>query len=195
MTINGGLDPQAGFALKLVLVGGRVSDEEGLGSFKVTYGTDNNLKLDEFQASALTYGLWTGAWDLAGFGDTDFNADPDRDGIRNGLEYALGMDPLTSDAALAPTVSVLNVSGSKYLALTYVRQAGVNLPTDLLFAVERSTNLSAPNGGWSPTGVIEQSVTTGPEAGFETVVVRSSTPMGTPGVKSEFLRLSVTLTP
>ena len=108
------------------------------------------------------------------------------------MEYALGMDPLTPDPNLLPIVSVIEVLSAKYLALTYVRQAGVNTPTDVSMAVERATDLTGSGSDWSIAGVIQQSITPGPEAGFETVVMRSATPIGTPGVAKEFLRFKVT---
>ena len=145
--------------------------------------------LDDFQASALTYSLWQTAWSFASVPAKDFNADPDHDGATNGMEYALGMNPLASDADLLPVVSIINVSGVNYLALTYVRQAGVNTPSDLTFSVERSTN---PSTGWTITGVVQHSINPGPDTGFETVVVRSTTPVGSPGNEIEFLRLKVT---
>ena len=171
------------------LTGNRVADADGLGSFRVTYGTTNSVVLDDFQATALTFAVWQSAWSIASGESGDFDADPDHDGADNGLEYGLGMDPMTSDADLLPVVSIIDVSGMNYLALTYVRQAGVNTPTDLTFAVERSTN---PSSGWSAAGVLQQSATPGPGTGFETVIMRSTTPVGAPGNEIEFLRLKVT---
>jgi len=170
------------------LTGDRITTTNGQGSFKATYGTNNNLVLDDYQPSALTFPVWQSAWALTGE-TSDFNADPDNDGAENGLEYALGMDPMNSDADLLPVVSIINVSGVNYLALTYVRQSGVNIPTDLVFAVERSTT---PGGSWSTTGVVQQSITPGPGTGFETVIMRSASPVGAIGNEIEFLRLSVT---
>lgn len=174
------------------LVGSRVLTNDGFGSFRVTYGTTNNLVLDNFQATALTYPLWQTAWNFASGGDSAFNAAPRGDGIPNGIKYALGMSPLTSSPELLPTVSIINVSGVQYLALNYVRPTGVNLPTDINYAVERCTDLNSPGGGWSTSGVVQQSVTPGPDAGFETVVVRSTTPFGTLANSQEFLRFRAT---
>ena len=94
---------------------------------------------------------------------------------------------------LLPVVSVVNVSGVDHIALTYVRQAGVNAPSDVIFSTERSTDWTLPGNGWSTSGVVQHSVTPGPEAGFETVVMRSLTPRGGAGHETEFLRLKVTL--
>ena len=174
------------------LVGNRILEQTGFGSFKATYGTNNNLVLDDFQAAALTYPMWKSAWAFATTADNDFSADPDRDGVSNGMEYALGMNPLVSDAHLLPVVSVVNVSGVDHIALTYVRQAGVNAPSDVIFSTERSTDWTLPGNGWSASGVVQHSVTPGPEAGFETVVMRSLTPRGGAGHETEFLRLKVT---
>ena len=174
------------------LVGNRILEQTGFGSFKATYGTGNSLVLDDFQAAPLNYPLWQTAWNFATVGDKDFSATPAKDGIPNGIKYALGLDPLAQGNGFLPTVSVVDLSGVKYLALTYVRATGVNVPTDIITEVERSTDPSAPGGGWSTAGIVQHSVTPGPQAGYQTVVMRSTTPIGTPRVEQEFLHLKVT---
>ena len=174
------------------LIGNRVFEQDGYGSFQASYGTNNNLVLNDFEAAPLSYPLWQTAWNFADTSDEDFNATPADDGIPNGIKYALGLDPLAQAADLLPIVSILNVSGTNYLALTYVRPTGVNAPADLVCEVERSTDLTLPGGGWSSSGVVQQAVTPGPDAGYETVVMRSSTPVGAPGITREYLHLKVT---
>jgi hypothetical protein len=67
--------------------------------------------------------------DLARIGEA---ADPDGDGMANLLEYALGLDPLTPDAAGGPTVSIQEDPNNRlrYLRMTYrqsVSATGVEL--------------------------------------------------------------------
>lgn len=173
------------------LIGDRVFTEDGFGSFRVMYGGDNNLVIGEFQATALTYPLWVTAWDFENPGDADFGADPDFDGVLNGVEYSLGMNPLLPDVELLPSTSIVTVSGLQYLALTYERPIGANEPTDITYEVKRATTLSPSD--WLASGLVGHSVTPGSEPGFESVTVRSTTPIGTPNSSREFLRLAVEL--
>lgn len=67
-------------------------------------------------------------------------ADPDRDGIKNTLEYAFDLDPLATDGASAMTVA----AAGGLAAITFPRHPG---RTDLKYEAEVSNGLS--NGGWS----------------------------------------------
>ena len=68
-------------------------------------------------------------------GDSADLADPDFDGIDNLLEYALGGEPLTSDASILPVVS----ASSSPLTLTFLRARA-----DLTYIVQGSSNLTDP---------------------------------------------------
>lgn len=144
----------------------------------------------EVELVGVNYDAWAGGVPFASGADALPEADPDGDGVRNQIEYALGMNPLASDTQRLPTVSVTTVGAERFLTLTYQRFAPPALPTDLTYAVERSNDV-ANAAGWSSSGVTE-SVTTNTETGLQTVIARSTTPMGTAGVPREFLRLRVT---
>lgn len=77
---------------------------------------------------------------LAGNGSAANTADPDRDGIPNLLEYALGSDP-SSAASRNPVLSDTVTSGSKRHLRLYIDRRR----DDLLYFVEASANLT----GWT----------------------------------------------
>lgn len=75
------------------------------------------------------------------------NADPDRDGWPNLLEYALGMEPLSSGGAPLQ-YSLQTFEGQRYLTLAVTKNPKA---TDVTFTVEVSGDLTLPNA-WSATG-------------------------------------------
>ena len=117
--------------------------------------------------------------------------DPDRDGLCNLLEFALGTDPANGASCSKPTMGTITLDGEVYPTIRYTRSttaAGVAL------VVEVSSNLTA----WSantPDATVTQtiSVTADPlHPGCETVVEAAVTPMSqNPSV---FLRLRAILT-
>jgi hypothetical protein len=89
------------------------------------------------------------------------NADDDRDGYNNRLEYALAGNPLSSVPNRAPVGGFTQVAGQTYATLTYVRRA--NAP-DVVYAVQFAGELltwnipavlvsSTPNGDGTLTEV------------------------------------------
>lgn len=94
------------------------------------------------------YAVWAAAAGLTGAngGSTD---DPDRDGLTNTVEYALGLDPLAPSTSGLPTVS----TDSENWIYTYTRPAA---RTDVTYAVEASTDLAT----WSTSGVTHALVST-----------------------------------
>ncbi len=78
------------------------------------------------------------------------NADPDRDGVTNLVEYALGLDPKSAGISGLPQVSV---QGSEWW-FTYTRPSD---RADLTYVVQTSTNLST----WGTTGVTHERTATG----------------------------------
>lgn len=121
-------------------------------------------------------------------GETDLNiigpqADPDRDGVPNLVEYALGMDGVVSSQAGLPTLSTVNVAGTDYLSLSIVRPLGSR--SDLTYVAEFSDGMT--NNTWVP-GELFGAVTNNGN-GTETVVWRD-----TVGVSAarRFARLRVT---
>ncbi len=123
------------------------------------------------------------------------DADPDRDGIGNLLEYALTTNPLASDAA--PTQAG---QSNGRLTLTFSRNP---LRPDLRYTVEVSSSLTAPN--WSPLAISEagaEMTAVAPalprvtETGFDKVLsVNVRDPLAMTSQARRFLRLRVTLLP
>jgi hypothetical protein len=112
--------------------------------------------------------------------DRGVQDDPDKDGVKNLLEYALGTDP--SDMASVPSYTY-DADNGGYLTLSAERRY---TSSDILYSVERSTNLV--NGiGWDSQGtvVVEDSRTN--------LTVRSAFP--TSAQEAEFLGLKVSLEP
>lgn len=142
----------------------------------------NNLVLTA-APSASTYASWR----QQAFGSESGNpaiagadADPDRDGIKNLLEYALGTDPNIASGAIAVIPDIAQVSGGSYLRLTVTKNPNA---TDLVYRVVAGTDLL----GWSDAGLVIESNT-------PTILrVRDSQPFA--GQPKRFLRLEVTLQP
>jgi hypothetical protein len=90
------------------------------------------------------------------------DADPDRDGVPNGIEYLWGSDPST------PTRDSLTTAGSEAsFTLTYPRRAG--LPAGLE-ALEGSTLLQT----WTPVPAADQTVTSHPDGTVSITVPASA---------------------
>jgi hypothetical protein len=111
--------------------------------------------------------------------------DDDADGMKNLLEYGVGSSPLQNSLPPAAAVTNLVVESvsSPYLTLSFRRQIGA---TDLVYAVEFSTDLINPSG-WAATGVLVSSTLNGD--GTVTELWRSAQPI-TSGTKL-FVRLKV----
>jgi hypothetical protein len=119
--------------------------------------------------------------DTTVWGDT---ADPDQDGMDNLLEYAVGLDPLTRQAAQqAITTTLLDSNGAKYFNLIYTRRKNAPL---LQYVPEVSSDKVTWSSG--STVVQELSVT---DAGpvFEIVSCQDLTPVS-PG-NPRFFRLRI----
>ncbi|MFC7339365.1 choice-of-anchor M domain-containing protein [Haloferula chungangensis] len=102
------------------------------------------------------------------------DADPDKDGRSNLLEYAFGMDPLSAEALREdgegpgdPEMIQVVTEGETYPAARFYRRA--HQDSDLVYAVEWSTELG---GGWSAGGVVHEVETIDDE--WERVVVRDT---------------------
>lgn len=116
-----------------------------------------------------------------------FSADPDRDGLSNLLEYALGGDPRTAEGAAAglePLVAVQTMAGAKRLTLTYTRPAGRE---DVDYVVEWANGLETAQ--WLTGAAVLAEVSREPAGDGERVVVRALATLA--DMPRQFLRLRV----
>ncbi len=149
-----------------------------------------NLNWLEIASGALEaeqlYASWATLMELTSDGvDSAYDGDPDRDGMANLLEYALGSDPMVNDAALfLPRSSVSTEDGIDYLNLTYRRRSDA-AERGLSYVVGSGTDLTSGNLT-TPTEEVE-SVTI--DADFEAVTNRipiDSNPRGFMRLKVQF---------
>jgi len=164
-------------------------------------GNENGFYLDELRIGT-TWAAVTPASDLppaegyAAWRDSTFgadagnpaisgpHADPDGDGVKNLLEYALGRNPLAASRAGLPTVSrqTFTVDGQQgtYLTLTFTKP---NAVTDVGYNVEVSGGLASWGGG----AVLESATDNGETT---TYIYRDAVPLTSESRR--FMRLSVT---
>lgn len=125
--------------------------------------------------------------ELADAGISGDLADPDHDGIKNLLEFALNLLPKSSDATGLPTATIQNVAGQDYLTLTFRRR----MPAlDLTYTPQTNGSLDA--GSWL-NNAVQVGAPIDHGDGTETVTFRDVTPIS--GADRRFLQLKVTRTP
>ena len=112
------------------------------------------------------------------------NADPDRDGVANLLEYAFGLEPLTASRSGLPITTLQSAvpGGPLYLTLSFKTPATV---TDLSFVPQVSGNLVDWLSGPGRTEIVSDTTT----AGLRTVVVRDTVPVS--AAARRFIQLQV----
>ena len=121
-----------------------------LGSFESTVTASNSVGAGtpiplSFLISPLTYLEWLASWNLSG---VDVDQDSDGDGIKNLMEYFMGLDPNTRDGA---SLVAFQANPSKdFISLTYRRSKEISGVNGM---VEWSSDLSGDN--WSSVGVTE----------------------------------------
>jgi hypothetical protein len=115
-------------------------------------------------------------------------ADPDRDGVSNLTEHAIGLNPAATDAgtwtsgnAGLPVVSTTIVSGTDYLSLQVRRPIG---RIGINYSAETSGSLT----GWS--AAVQNGAPAANGDGSETVIYRDTVP--STGASQRFIRLKVT---
>ncbi|HEX2748362.1 MAG TPA: lamin tail domain-containing protein, partial [Verrucomicrobiales bacterium] len=86
--------------------------------------------------SGVTYATWAAGY--PGIGGPD--ADDDKDGYSNRLEYALAGNPQSAQPNRAPTASFTQIAGQSYATLTFIRRTNAD---DAAFDVQFSSDLSA----------------------------------------------------
>ena len=106
--------------------------------------------------------------------------DPDSDGISNLLEFVFGTSPTTPNAPTDTPLSLVDISGQKYLQMTVPRR--IDHPASLI--VQVSSDLSQWNSGVTYTVVVEDSSTS--------LIVRDLTPFN-PDSPRRFMRLKASL--
>ena len=92
------------------------------------------------------------------------------------------------NSLILPNLSTkaVTVGDNEYMAISYQRPGGNSKLLDVNYIPQRSTTLT--EASWSSTGVIEHSVTLDPVTSLETVIIRSTVPVGQ---GKEFLRVKV----
>jgi glucose/arabinose dehydrogenase len=119
--------------------------------------------------------------------NSEFAADPDHDGKINLLEYYLDTPPTIPELNRLPITKILNVGGTNYLTLQFVR---ANWATDVQARVEAGNNLNL----WTqidpadPTFLVSLQNNV-PAFGLQTLTVRDILPAG---AGPRFMRLRVT---
>ena len=124
-----------------------------LGSFESTVTASNSVGAGSpiilnFLISPLTYLEWLASCNLSG---VDVDQDSDGDGIKNLMEYYMGLDPNIRDGAAL--VSFQANPNEGFVSLTYRRSKEISGVNGM---VEWSNDLSGDN--WSSIGVTETSV-------------------------------------
>ena len=147
--------------------GGYILGENTAAAVTVRDKPIDEWRFDKFAAAAVN----AAAGDLA---------DWEGDGIRNILEYALNLEPLSPDANAQPPVTIED----GYLTLSYVPKSWA---TDLTYIVEASTDLV----NWSATDV--ESVDVEEREPPDRITLRCKNPVSLNSRK--WLRLSITRGP
>ena len=107
------------------------------------------------------------------------HADPDKDGVENLLERALGLDPNRASVHGLPSISWTEIDGQKYLTLTVTKSSAAS---DLNFKVGVSSDLSTWLSGDTHTKILENTSTL--------LRVRDKTPLS--NSTKRLMRLEVT---
>ena len=195
-TLTGGTLP-TGLTLSSAGVLSGTCTNGGTGSFPSIMVTASNATLPN-ATQTFTLNTVTKANNyIASFGLTGggaaLTADPDRDGITNLMEYALGLNPNQNSLVGLPTVTLKNYSGTIFLSMLFHRSS---LATDLTYIVQGSSDLvswtnlgtSAAGGVTSGTGFVTE---TGSAPNF-TVEVKDTVPYDPLMLNKRFMRLMIT---
>ena len=140
------------------------------------------------RVSSLDYPTWAALNQLTG-DKYPFDADPDADGVVNGIEFALDCNPNVPDLPLVSSRSLVTtelVEDQKHLVMSVLKP--VTPRSGIQYLVESSTNLLSWGSGEN-TDIV--TMLNSPEV----LKVRLKRSQLTPGVSREFLRLKVTETP
>lgn len=130
-----------------------------------------DIDLDRRNAS---YAEWAARFFRYDATNNALTDDPDLDGLKNLLEYALGSGPLALGPAPTEAIRITD-GGTDYPAIRFRRRAGAS---DLTVLVQVSTNLATWNDNSSGAFTTEMSAIV-QEDGMEMATVRSNSPIST----------------
>ena len=156
---------------------------------RATFSLGNSDATPSVSAPPLTSAQ---AWASANLGGAAASllTDGDGDGLPEAVEYFLGTSPQSPGAA--PQMGMVSVSGAQYLTITFTRSHSA---TDAMCIVQTSTDLAIWNDGSSyasgqdiPSNAFTTEVSRITGVGFDTITVRSNTPLG---IGAQYLRLKV----
>ncbi len=151
------------------------------------FQANTNLTLPPFSMTVLTWQTLAPIeqWRQSNFGSTlnagtsANDADPDGDGLRNLLEYALGANPTNTTSGVQPSYLFTTASGLTYLALDVTRAA---IAPDVSYIVEVSPDLAQWFSGPAYTTELTNTSTL--------LRVRDNTPIS--AAPQRFMRLKIT---
>ena len=152
-----------------------------LGSFESTVTASNSVGAGtpitlNFLISPLTYLEWLASYNLSAL---NVDQDSDGDGVKNLMEYFMGLDPNTRDGV--SLIAFQTNPNKDFVSFTYRKSKEINGVSGV---VEWSNDLSGNN--WSSDGVKETSVD------HESYEERTATVPKTQGETKKFLILRVT---
>jgi hypothetical protein len=152
------------------------------GTYTGTVDAGNCLTPDATQNFSITitntYAAWASQEGLTGDSAAQ-SATLEPDGLTNLFKYALGLNPFTNynpGASALPSVQIENISGDKYLTLTFDGAA-----TDVTYAVQAA---DSPAGPWSSVATYSGYPSLG------TVTVQDTQPVT--ASPSRYMRLQIT---
>jgi fibronectin-binding autotransporter adhesin len=161
----------------------------GANNFKVRYADGNAITLEATNETANPFGSWASSKGLAG-ADALPDADPDKDGIANLIEFVLGgepnpANPNASSSALLPTITV----DATHMVFTFRR-------TDASAPLNPFAEYGIALNGWTEAEAGVNGVTISEDNDFyggatDRVTVRIPRTLALPGSKL-FARLKVT---
>jgi hypothetical protein len=151
-----------------------------LGPFASTVAASNSVGPGtislNFLISSPTYLEWLVSYNLS---ELNVDQDSDGDGVKNLMEYFMGLDPKVQNSG--SFVSVQRDGNSNFFSLTYRKSKEI---TGVVGAVEWSTDLAS--GNWSSDGITETSVD------FGNYEERTASVLKAEGEVRKFLILRVT---
>jgi regulation of enolase protein 1 (concanavalin A-like superfamily) len=155
----------------------------------------NSLYASAYSSEVSTIPLLTPieAWRLAAFGTASNTgpaadgADPDLDGLKNLVEYVLGLAPNTPSISGQPVIGRYNDGTQDFLTLTFARKlsaTGVTLKIEVGDSISNLTSILDPLLPANQTSKLDSV----PAAGWQTLTIKDAVPMQG---QMRFMRLRV----